>query len=155
MLAMNNAISYMELSPDQSMSSIEIDTVFVGSCTNGRIEDLRQVASILINEKVHDKINMLIVPGSSRVYKQAVKEGLDKIFLRAGADFRSLAGCSLCVALNADRLSIGKRTLSTSNRNFEGRQGPGVQTHIASPAVAAATAVLGRIGSPQELKEAS
>ncbi|MDF7674646.1 3-isopropylmalate dehydratase large subunit [Acetobacteraceae bacterium ESL0709] len=146
------ARSYMDLQPGQSLSGIHIQKAFIGSCTNGRIEDLREAASILDGRHVKDGVHLVIVPGSSRVRDEAVREGLDLIFTKAGADFRHFAGCSLCVGLNEDRLAKGQRSISTSNRNFEGRQGTGARTHIASPAVVAASAIFGRIASPRELE---
>ena len=146
------ALTYMKLQPWQSLRDITIDKVFIGSCTNGRIEDLRAAAHILAGRCVHPSVDMVVVPGSVRVRDQAILEGLDKVFRKAGADFRHLSGCSMCVGLNEDRLMAGQRSVSTNNRNFEGRQGPGVLTHIASPAVAAASAVMGRIASPCELR---
>ncbi|MGF1860888.1 3-isopropylmalate dehydratase large subunit [Photobacterium profundum] len=151
-IAGEEALKYMGLSEGDQLSSYQISNVFVGSCTNGRIEDMREVANVLKGRFVHENVDMLIVAGSMKVHQQVVKEGLDKIFLDAGADFRGLAGCSLCVGLNSDKLSAGKRTVSTSNRNFEGRQGAGVRTHIASPAVAAASAIQGYIATPQCLE---
>ncbi|HBF31888.1 3-isopropylmalate dehydratase large subunit [Rhizobium sp.] len=145
------AREYMDVKSGQSLSDISIEKAFIGSCTNGRIEDLRIAAHILENRKVHDNVHLVIVPGSSRVRDQAIREGLDKIFMDAGADFRHFAGCSLCVGLNEDRLGAGQRSISTNNRNFEGRQGPGARTHVASPAVVAASAVFGRIARPLEL----
>jgi 3-isopropylmalate/(R)-2-methylmalate dehydratase large subunit len=132
------------------LRDIAVDTVFVGSCTNGRIEDLRAVADVLKGRFVAPSVRMLIVPGSVRVKMQAESEGLDKIFVEAGADWRE-AGCSMCLAMNPDKLAPGERSASTSNRNFEGRQGPGGRTHLVSPAVAAATAVTGRLSSPADL----
>lgn len=139
------ALHYMGLNEGQSLHGIPISTVFIGSCTNGRIEDLRIVANLLKRMKVNKNVHLLIVPGSMSVYRQAIIEGLDKIFEKAGADFRQLSGCSLCVGLNSDRLDSGVRTVSTSNRNFEGRQGKGVRTHIASPIIATLSAVKGYI----------
>ena len=130
--------------------SIAVDTVFVGSCTNGRIEDLRVVADILKGRKVADAVDMIIVPGSGRVRVQAELEGLDKIFVEAGAEWRQ-AGCSMCLAMNPDKVAPGERAASTSNRNFEGRQGPGSRTHLVSPQVAAATAIRGTLSSPADL----
>ncbi len=150
-LAAVKALDYMRLTPGQALGQIGIDKAFVGSCTNGRIEDLRAAAAVLAGRRVHPGVHMVVVPGSMRVRDQAVGEGLDRVFRAAGADFRDLAGCSMCVGLNADRMTAGQRSVSTNNRNFEGRQGPGALTHIASPAVAAASAVLGRIASPAEL----
>jgi 3-isopropylmalate/(R)-2-methylmalate dehydratase large subunit len=127
--------------------------VFVGSCTNGRIEDLRAVADVLKGRKVADSVRMLVVPGSVRVREQAKAEGLDAVFTAAGAEWRE-AGCSMCLAMNPDKLSPGERSASTSNRNFEGRQGPGGRTHLVSPPVAAATAVVGRLAAPSDLVNA-
>ena len=148
--AAEKALSYMRLAPGTRMRDIAIDTVFVGSCTNGRIEDLRAVARILAGRKVSSGVRMLIVPGSMQVRQQAEAEGLDEIFLAAGAQWR-LPGCSICLGMNNDRLSGGQRVASTSNRNFEGRQGPGVRTHLVSASVAAATAVRGRLAEPSDL----
>lgn len=145
------AYNYMKIKPGQNLQDIKINKVFVGSCTNGRIEDLRIVAEILKNRRVHPNVKMLVVPGSVKVRDQAIKEGLDLIYEKAGAEFRYLPGCSMCVGLNEDSLKEGERSLSTSNRNFEGRQGYGSMTHIASPAVAAATAIMGRIANVKEL----
>ncbi|WP_446470719.1 3-isopropylmalate dehydratase large subunit [Xenorhabdus stockiae] len=150
-IATIQALKYMGLNEGQNISTLKITNVFIGSCTNGRIEDLRIVAEILKNNKVHHDVHMLIVPGSMAVLRQAIDEGLDKIFENAGADFRALSGCSLCVGLNTDKLSANKRVVSTSNRNFEGRQGAGVRTHIASPAIAAASAVRGFISTPADI----
>ncbi|MGM0748671.1 MAG: 3-isopropylmalate dehydratase large subunit [Bacillota bacterium] len=150
-IAAQRALEYMKLKPGQYLRDITIDKVFVGSCTNGRIEDLRVVADILKGCSVHPNVHMVIVPGSIKVRDQAVREGLDIIFENAGADFRHLSGCSMCVGLNEDSMKKGQRSVSTSNRNFEGRQGPGSMTHIASPAIAAASAIKGRISSPSDL----
>jgi len=144
------ALTYMDLSPGTPMREIAVDAVFVGSCTNGRIEDLRAVAEVLRGRRVADGVRMLIVPGSMRVRAQAEAEGLGEIFTAAGAEWR-LAGCSMCLGMNPDQLSPGERCASTSNRNFEGRQGKGGRTHLVSPAVAAATAVRGRLSSPADL----
>ena len=122
----------------------------MGSCTNGRIEDLRAAASILEGRKVADGVRMLVVPGSVKVRLQAMSEGLDQVFVDAGAEWRE-AGCSMCLAMNPDKLTPGERSASTSNRNFEGRQGPGGRTHLVSPQVAAATAVSGHFASPADL----
>jgi 3-isopropylmalate/(R)-2-methylmalate dehydratase large subunit len=140
----------MDLRPGIAMRDIAVDTVFVGSCTNGRIEDLRVVADVLRGRKVADGIRMLIVPGSMRVRAQAESEGLGEIFTAAGAEWRQ-AGCSMCLGMNPDQLSPGQRCASTSNRNFEGRQGKGGRTHLVSPTVAAATAVRGTLSSPADL----
>ncbi len=149
-VAIERAIEYMGLVAGQPLRDIKVDTVFVGSCTNGRIEDLRQVAAVLRGRKVDPNVRMLIVPGSVRVKLQAEAEGLDLIFTDAGAQWRE-AGCSMCLAMNPDKLTPGERSASTSNRNFEGRQGPGGRTHLVSPAVAAATAVTGHLASPADL----
>ncbi|MGL4305711.1 MAG: aconitase family protein, partial [Mycobacteriaceae bacterium] len=145
------ALEYMGLQPGTPIRQIPVDTVFVGSCTNGRIEDLRAVAEILRGRKVADGVRMLIVPGSMRVRAQAEKEGLGEIFTAAGAQWRQ-AGCSMCLGMNPDQLSPGERSASTSNRNFEGRQGKGGRTHLVSPAVAAATAVRGTFSAPADLE---
>ena len=136
--------------PAQPMRDIPVDAVFVGSCTNGRIEDLRVVADVLRGRKVADGVRMLVVPGSMRVRAQAESEGLGEIFTAAGAEWRQ-AGCSMCLGMNPDQLSPGQRCAATSNRNFEGRQGKGGRTHLVSPAVAAATAVRGTLSSPADL----
>ena len=144
------ALAYMDLRAGMPMRDITVDAVFVGSCTNGRIEDLRAVAEVLRGRKVADGVRMLIVPGSMRVRAQAESEGLSEIFTAAGADWRQ-AGCSMCLGMNPDQLSPGERCASTSNRNFEGRQGKGGRTHLVSPVVAAATAVRGTLSSPADL----
>ncbi|MGI8859242.1 MAG: 3-isopropylmalate dehydratase large subunit [Rubrobacteraceae bacterium] len=144
------ALKYMNLTPGTAIRDIEVDTVFLGSCTNARIEDLRAAASVLEGHKVKEGIRAMVVPGSMRVKKQAEEEGLDKVFTDAGFDWRN-AGCSMCLGMNPDILEPGERCASTSNRNFEGRQGKGGRTHLVSPAVAAATAVMGRFASPSEL----
>jgi 3-isopropylmalate/(R)-2-methylmalate dehydratase large subunit len=149
-LAAEKALAYMDLRPGTPMRDIAVDAVFVGSCTNGRIEDLRVVAEVLRGRKVADGVRMLIVPGSMRVRAQAESEGLHEIFLAAGAEWRQ-AGCSMCLGMNPDQLAPGERCASTSNRNFEGRQGKGGRTHLVSPAVAAATAVAGKLASPADL----
>ena len=138
-----NALDYMGLNPGQKIIDIEIDLVFIGSCTNGRIEDLRVAAKTLEGRKVSPKVQTLIVPGSQKVKKQAEAEGLDKIFQEAGAEWRE-SGCSMCLAMNPDQLTPGQRAASTSNRNFEGRQGKGGRTHLVGPEMAAAAAVEGR-----------
>ncbi|MEJ7632984.1 MAG: 3-isopropylmalate dehydratase large subunit [Rubrobacteraceae bacterium] len=144
------ALKYMDLVPETPIREIEVDTVFLGSCTNARIEDLRAAARVLEGQKVKEGIRAMVVPGSMRVKKQAEEEGLDRIFTDAGFDWRN-AGCSMCLGMNPDILAPGERCASTSNRNFEGRQGKGGRTHLVSPAVAAATAVMGRFASPSEL----
>ena len=146
------ALEYMGLEPGTPLRDIEVDTVFVGSCTNGRIEDLRVVADILRGRQVADGVQLLVVPGSAAVRLQAQEEGLDAVFEAAGAQWR-LAGCSMCLGMNPDQLEPGQRCASTSNRNFEGRQGKGGRTHLVSPQVAAATAVRGRLSSPADLQE--
>lgn len=148
--AAERALEYMALQPGTPIKDIAVDTVFIGSCTNGRIEDLRSVAAIMEGRHKADSVRVLVVPGSARVRLQAEAEGLDKIFLDFGAEFRN-AGCSMCLAMNADKLSPGERSASTSNRNFMGRQGPGGRTHLVSPLVAAATAVRGTISTPSDL----
>jgi 3-isopropylmalate/(R)-2-methylmalate dehydratase large subunit len=144
------ALAYMGLTAGTPLREIPVDTVFVGSCTNGRIEDLRAAAEIIDGRRVADGVRMLVVPGSMRVRFQAEEEGLDKVFTAAGAEWRS-AGCSMCLAMNPDKLAPGERSASTSNRNFEGRQGKGGRTHLVSPLVAAATAVRGTLSSPEDL----
>ncbi|MFT4044815.1 MAG: 3-isopropylmalate dehydratase large subunit [Gordonia sp. (in: high G+C Gram-positive bacteria)] len=144
------ALQYMDLTPGTPLRDIGVDTVFVGSCTNGRIEDLRAVADILKGRNVADGVRMLVVPGSMRVREQADEEGLGEIFVAAGAEWRQ-AGCSMCLGMNPDQLAPGERCASTSNRNFEGRQGKGGRTHLVSPVVAAATAIRGRLSSPADL----
>ncbi|MEC3915120.1 3-isopropylmalate dehydratase large subunit [Nocardia sp. CDC160] len=148
--AAEKALQYMDLKPGTPLREVTVDTVFVGSCTNGRIEDLRAVAEVLKGRKVADGVRMLIVPGSMRVRLQAENEGLGEIFTAAGAEWRQ-AGCSMCLGMNPDQLSPGQRCASTSNRNFEGRQGKGGRTHLVSPLVAAATAVRGTLSSPADL----
>jgi 3-isopropylmalate/(R)-2-methylmalate dehydratase large subunit len=150
--AAERALEYMALTPGTPLRSIAVDTVFLGSCTNGRIEDLRSAAEVMRGRKVADEVRMLVVPGSMRVRQQAEQEGLHEIFLAAGAEWRA-AGCSMCLGMNPDQLSPGERSASTSNRNFEGRQGRGGRTHLVSPLVAAATAVTGRLASPADLPE--
>ena len=145
------ALTYMDLRPGTPMRDIAVDTVFVGSCTNGRIEDLRAVAEVLRGRRVADGVRMLIVPGSMRVRAQAESEGLGEVFTAAGAEWRQ-AGCSMCLGMNPDQLEPGQRCAATSNRNFEGRQGKGSRTHLVSPDVAAATAVRGRLSSPADLE---
>jgi 3-isopropylmalate/(R)-2-methylmalate dehydratase large subunit len=149
-VAAEKALEYMGLQPGTPLREITVQTVFVGSCTNGRIEDLRAVAAVIEGHQVADGVRMLVVPGSVRVRKQAEQEGLDKIFIAAGADWRQ-AGCSMCLGMNPDQLAPGERSASTSNRNFEGRQGKGGRTHLVSPLVAAATAITGHLSSPADL----
>ena len=149
-VAAEKALAYMDLRAGTPMRDIAIDTVFVGSCTNGRIEDLRAAAEVVKGRTVAGSTRMLVVPGSARVRLQAEEEGLDVVFKEAGAEWRG-AGCSMCLGMNPDQLQPGERSASTSNRNFEGRQGKGGRTHLVSPLVAAATAVTGRLAAPADL----
>jgi 3-isopropylmalate/(R)-2-methylmalate dehydratase large subunit len=144
------ALAYMALAPGTALTDIAVDTVFVGSCTNGRLEDLRAAAEVLRGRKVASGIRMLVVPGSMAVKAAAEQEGLAEVFTSAGAQWRS-AGCSMCLGMNPDTMARGERSASTSNRNFEGRQGDGARTHLVSPQVAAATAVTGRLTAPASL----
>ena len=141
--AASRALEYMDLKPGEKISEIQLDRVFIGSCTNGRIEDLREAADVVKGKKVSETIGAMIVPGSTLVKKQAEEEGLDKIFIEAGFDWRE-AGCSMCLGMNPDILSPGERCASTSNRNYEGRQGAGGRTHLVSPKMAAAAALYGK-----------
>ncbi|MCH9677146.1 MAG: 3-isopropylmalate dehydratase large subunit [Actinomycetia bacterium] len=150
--AIESALAYMDLRAGQPLKEIAIDTVFLGSCTNGRIEDLRAAANVIKGHKVAEGVRLLVVPGSTRVRIEAEHEGLHEIFLESGAEWRG-AGCSMCLAMNPDKLAPGERSASTSNRNFEGRQGPGGRTHLVSPEVAAATAVRGTLSAPTDLVE--
>ena len=140
----------MGLKAGQKLTDIQIDTVFIGSCTNSRIEDLRAAAGIIEGRKVKTGLRALVVPGSGLVKQMAEEEGLDKIFKEAGFDWRE-PGCSMCLAMNADKLSVGERAASTSNRNFEGRQGRGGRTHLVSPEMAAAAALTGHLSDIREL----
>jgi len=144
------ALGYMDLTPGTPITEIEIDRVFVGSCTNSRIEDLRAAAAVVAGRKVHPRVSAMVVPGSGGVKMQAEEEGLDRVFLSAGFEWRD-AGCSLCLAMNGDMLAPGERCASTSNRNFEGRQGRGSRTHLVSPAMAAAAAVAGQFVDVREM----
>lgn len=148
--AASRALQYMDLTAGTPMREIPVDTVFIGSCTNGRIEDLREAAKIAEGRHIKNGMRALVVPGSGAVRAQAEKEGLDKIFEAAGFEWR-LPGCSMCLAMNPDKLSAGERSASTSNRNFEGRQGKGGRTHLVSPAVAAATAIKGTFATLEDL----
>ena len=148
--SMMRALEYMGLEPSTQMKDIKVDTVFIGSCTNGRIEDLRAVSKIANGKKVASHVNAIIVPGSGLVKKQAEEEGLDKIFIESGFEWRD-PGCSMCLAMNADKLQPKERCASTSNRNFEGRQGRGGRTHLMSPAMAAAAAISGKLSDCRDL----
>ena len=148
--AAERALAYMDLAPGTPLREVAVDTVFIGSCTNGRIEDLRTAAEVLRGRKVADGVRVLVVPGSARVRLQAEAEGLDQVFTEVGAEWRN-AGCSMCLGMNPDQLAPGERAVSTSNRNFEGRQGKGGRTHLSSVQVAAATAVRGTLSSPADL----
>ena len=148
--SIERALEYMGLSAGTKLTDIPVDKVFIGSCTNGRIEDLRAVAEIAKGKKVASTVQALVVPGSGLVKEQAEQEGLDKIFVEAGFEWRE-PGCSMCLAMNADRLEPGERCASTSNRNFEGRQGRGGRTHLVSPAMAAAAAITGKLSDVREI----
>ena len=148
---LKRSLEYMGLKPGTKLTDIQIDTVFIGSCTNGRIEDLREVAAVAKGRKVKPGLRALVVPGSGLVKHQAEEEGLDRVLKEAGFEWRE-AGCSMCLAMNADKLSPGERCASTSNRNFEGRQGYGGRTHLVSPVMAAAAALTGRLTDIRELK---
>jgi 3-isopropylmalate/(R)-2-methylmalate dehydratase large subunit len=142
--SIERSLKYMGLEPDTFVKDIKIDKVFIGSCTNGRIEDLREAAKILKDRKIASHVDAIVVPGSGLVKEQAEQEGLDKIFKNSGFEWRE-PGCSMCLAMNADKLKSGERCASTSNRNFEGRQGRGGRTHLVSPAMAAAAAISGNL----------
>ena len=148
--ALERALEYMDLAPGQPILGQKVDVVFVGSCTNGRISDLRLAAEVLRDRKVADGVRMMIVPGSDEVKREAEREGLGEIFKAAGAEWRE-AGCSMCIAMNGDQLSPGQYAISTSNRNFEGRQGKGGRTFLASPLTAAASAIRGEVTDPRTL----
>ena len=150
--AAERALAYMGLTAGTPMRDVRVDTVFLGSCTNGRMEDLRTAAAVLQGRRVAPGVRMLVVPGSMLVKHQAEREGIDAVFTEAGAEWRS-AGCSMCLGMNPDTLATGERSASTSNRNFEGRQGRGGRTHLVSPEVAAATAVLGHLAAPADLTD--
>ena len=152
--AVEKALAYMDLTPGTPLRDIHIDTVFLGSCTNARIEDLRAAAEVVKGRSIAADTRMMVVPSSAVVKAQAEEEGLDKIFTDFGAEWRT-AGCSMCLGMNPDQLKPGERSASTSNRNFEGRQGPGGRTHLVSPAVAAATAVLGHLAAPADIDDAA
>jgi 3-isopropylmalate/(R)-2-methylmalate dehydratase large subunit len=148
--AAERALAYMDIEAGTRMKDIAVDAVFMGSCTNSRIEDLRAFASIVKGRKKAEGVRVMVVPGSARVRLEAEAEGLDKVFVEFGAEWR-FAGCSMCLGMNPDQLAPGERCASTSNRNFEGRQGKGGRTHLVSPLVAAATAVRGTLSSPSDL----
>jgi len=148
--ATERSLAYMGLTPGTPIRSIPVDIVFIGSCTNSRIEDLRAAAGVAAGQRVADGVRALVVPGSHRVKRQAEEEGLDRVFLDAGFEWRE-PGCSMCLGMNPDQLQPGQRSASTSNRNFEGRQGRGGRTHLVSPVVAAASALLGRFAGPEEV----
>jgi 3-isopropylmalate/(R)-2-methylmalate dehydratase large subunit len=148
--ALERALEYMDLRPGQSILGQKVDVVFIGSCTNGRISDLRLAASVLRDRRVADGVRVMVVPGSDEVKREAEREGLADVFRAAGAEWRE-AGCSMCIAMNGDQLSPGQYAISTSNRNFEGRQGKGGRTFLASPLTAAASAIAGRISDPRTL----
>lgn len=149
--AAERALEYMDLAPGTKLKDIAVDAVFMGSCTNSRIEDLRSFASIIRGKKKADGVRVMVVPGSARVRLEAEAEGIDKIVTDFGAEWR-FAGCSMCLGMNPDQLAPGERCASTSNRNFEGRQGKGGRTHLVSPVVAAATAIRGTLSSPSDLE---
>jgi len=146
------ALEYMDLKPGTRMKDIRVDTVFMGSCTNSRLDDLRVFASIIKGQKKADHVRLMVVPGSARVRLEAEAEGIDKIVEEFGGEWR-FAGCSMCLGMNPDQLAPGERAASTSNRNFEGRQGKGARTHLVSPVVAAATAIRGTLSSPADLMQ--
>ena len=141
---MERSLNYMGLKPNTKITDIKIDKVFIGSCTNGRIQDLREAAKLLKDKKIAKHVNAIVVPGSGLVKNQAEEEGLDKIFKNSGFEWRE-PGCSMCLAMNADKLNPKERCASTSNRNFEGRQGRGGRTHLVSPAMAVAAAINGHL----------
>jgi 3-isopropylmalate/(R)-2-methylmalate dehydratase large subunit len=148
--ALDKALRYMDLRPGEALLGRPVDVVFIGSCTNSRLSDLRLAASLMKDRKVAPNLRVLVVPGSQHVKQQAEAEGLDQVFKQAGAEWRE-AGCSMCIAMNGDQLEPGQYAVSTSNRNFEGRQGKGGRTFLASPLTAAATAITGHITDVREL----
>jgi 3-isopropylmalate/(R)-2-methylmalate dehydratase large subunit len=148
--AMQRMLTYMDLQPGQALTDVAVDVVFIGSCTNGRIEDIRAAAAIARGRKVAAGVRALVVPGSGIVKQQAEAEGLDSVLRDAGFEWRE-AGCSMCLGMNPDKLTPGQRSASTSNRNFEGRQGPGGRTHLVSPAMAAAAAITGRLTDVRQM----
>jgi len=147
-----DGLAYMGFQAGRPVMGEKVDVVFIGSCTNGRLSDLRDAARVLLRHKIHDRVRMLVVPGSEQVRREAESEGLDKIFIDAGAEWR-LPGCSMCIAMNGDRAKAGELVVSTSNRNFEGRQGKGARTVLASPATAAASAIWGQVADPRPFME--
>jgi 3-isopropylmalate/(R)-2-methylmalate dehydratase large subunit len=147
---MQRMLDYMDLRPHQKLADVPVDVVFIGSCTNGRIEDIRAAAAVAKGRKVAANVQALVVPGSGLVKQQAEQEGLDRILLEAGFEWRDPC-CSMCLGMNPDKLTRGQRCASTSNRNFEGRQGPGGRTHLLSPAMAVAAAVTGRLSDVRQL----
>ena len=147
---MYRSLDYMGLKPKMKISDIKVDKIFIGSCTNGRIEDLRLAAKLLKGKKIADNVSGMVVPGSGLVKKQAEDEGIDKIFKSAGFQWRE-PGCSMCLGMNEDQLSSKERCASTSNRNFEGRQGRGGRTHLVSPGMAVAAAIKGRLSDVREI----
>ena len=149
---MEDALKYMGLVPGTLLTDVPVDRVFIGSCTNGRIEDLRSAAAVVRDRRVADGVQAWVVPGSGLVKRQAAEEGLDAVFLAAGFEWR-FAGCSMCLGTNGDQVAAGQRCASTSNRNFVGRQGPGARTHLMSPAMAAAAAVTGHLVDVRSLLE--
>jgi 3-isopropylmalate/(R)-2-methylmalate dehydratase large subunit len=149
--SMNRSLNYMGLKPNTKITDIKVDRVFIGSCTNGRIGDLRDAAKIIKGKKVAQHVSAMVVPGSGLVKQQAEEEGIDKVFKDAGFDWRE-PGCSMCLAMNADKLNPQERCASTSNRNFEGRQGRGGRTHLVSPAMAAAAAIDGHLTDVRKFK---
>ena len=148
--AFDKALAYMGLRAGEPIRDQAVNVVFIGSCTNGRLSDLRSAAALLRGRKVARGVHLLVVPGSQRVKQAAEAEGLDQIFIEAGAEWRE-SGCSMCIGMNGDNVAAGQYSVSTSNRNFEGRQGPGARTLLASPQTAAASAVRGRVTDPREL----
>ncbi len=148
--AVERALQYMQLKPNTPLTEIPVQRVFIGSCTNSRIEDLRAAAAIAKGRRVAEGVRAMVVPGSGHVKHQAEEEGLDRVFLEAGFEWRE-PGCSNCMSMNNDRAEHGERIASTSNRNFEGRQGPGAKTHLVGPAMAAAAAVTGHLADVRDL----
>jgi 3-isopropylmalate/(R)-2-methylmalate dehydratase large subunit len=149
--SMNRSLNYMGLKPNTKITDIKVDKIFIGSCTNGRIGDLREAAKIVKGKKVAQHVNAMVVPGSGLVKQQAEEEGIDKVFKDSGFDWRE-PGCSMCLAMNADKLNPQERCASTSNRNFEGRQGRGGRTHLMSPAMAVAAAIDGHLSDVRKFQ---